>query len=325
MTSTTFFIIFIPILSILLLTINLLLAPHFPYQEKDSAFECGFHSFLGQNRTQFSISFFIFGLLFLLFDLEIILVYPYSVSGYNNDGYGLTIVILFFTILALGFIFELGKNALSIDSKQTFLPDNNNTQTLDVFITDLDMESPKFTSLPLQAGVSLFKLGKKPATTMFKFITIIFIYIKAFLWLHSPILCEAPDAWVKHFEVESETLHLYQPKPDFCTPEIKKIDQSWFTDKSPIRDFIYEWLEKSKVQYQTKIYNQEAYLDRCISKAKGFLESNTAGIYQESPIHEHMTNNTLQDGVFDLGVLSFALFFLQLKKSGLLYIIILAL
>jgi NADH-ubiquinone oxidoreductase chain 3 len=155
MTSTTFFIVFIPILSILLLIINLLLAPHFPYQEKDSAFECGFHSFLGQNRTQFSISFFIFGLLFLLFDLEIILVYPYSVSGYSNDGYGLTIVMIFFISLALGFIFELGKNALSIDSKQSFLPDNNNTQILDVFITDVGVQPLLYTSLPLQSRVPM--------------------------------------------------------------------------------------------------------------------------------------------------------------------------
>jgi len=120
MTSTTFFIIFIPILSLILLSVNLLLAPHNPYQEKDSVFECGFHSFLGQNRTQFNVSFFIFGLLFLLFDLEILLVYPYSVSGYNNDIYGLAIMMIFFVLLTLGFVFELGKNALTIDSKQTF-------------------------------------------------------------------------------------------------------------------------------------------------------------------------------------------------------------
>jgi len=119
MTSTTFFIIFIPILAILLLSINLILAPHNPYQEKDSVFECGFHSFLGQNRTQFSVSFFIFALLFLLFDLEILLVYPYSVSGYTNDIYGLVIMMVFFVLLTLGFIFELGKNALTIDSRQT--------------------------------------------------------------------------------------------------------------------------------------------------------------------------------------------------------------
>lgn len=118
MTTTTFFFIFIPIVAFLLLFINILLAPHNPYQEKDSAFECGFHSFLGQNRTQFSISFFIFALLFLLFDLEILLIYPYSVSSYNNDIYGLIILMIFFILLTIGFIYELGKNALTIDSRQ---------------------------------------------------------------------------------------------------------------------------------------------------------------------------------------------------------------
>src|SRR6202012_3789089 len=120
MTSTTFFFIFIPILGIILLLINFIFAPHNPYQEKDSVFECGFHSFLGQNRTQFNISFFIFALLFLLFDLEILLVYPYVVSSYTNGLYGLIIMLIFFLILTLGFAFELGKNALKIDSRQIY-------------------------------------------------------------------------------------------------------------------------------------------------------------------------------------------------------------
>ena len=119
MTSQTFFLIFIPILAFILLAVNIILAPHNPYQEKDSAFECGFHSFLGQNRSEFSISFFIFALLFLLFDLEILLVYPYVVSGYVNGVFGLIIMLIFFLVLTLGFAFELGKNALSIESKQT--------------------------------------------------------------------------------------------------------------------------------------------------------------------------------------------------------------
>ena len=113
-----FFFILIPVLGLVLLGVNFLLAPHSPYEEKNSAFECGFHSFLGQNRTQFSISFFIFALLFLLFDLEILLVYPYVVSAYTNGIYGLIIMLAFFLVLTLGFVFELGKNALKIDSRQ---------------------------------------------------------------------------------------------------------------------------------------------------------------------------------------------------------------
>ena len=120
MTTTTFFLFLIPVLGIILLLVNLILSPHNPYQEKDSDFECGFHSFLGQNRTQFSISFFIFALLFLLFDLEILLIYPYVVSAYTNGIYGLLVMIVFFLVLTLGFAFELGKNALKIESRQIF-------------------------------------------------------------------------------------------------------------------------------------------------------------------------------------------------------------
>jgi NADH-ubiquinone oxidoreductase chain 3 len=120
MSTTTFFFLFIPILASLLLVINLIFSPHNSYQEKDSAFECGFHSFLGQNRTQFSISFFIFALLFLLFDLEILLIYTYVVSAYFNGLYGLIIMLVFFIVLTLGFAFELGKNALKIESKQIY-------------------------------------------------------------------------------------------------------------------------------------------------------------------------------------------------------------
>lgn len=119
MNSLTFFLIFIPLLAIILLSVNLIFAPHNPYQEKKAAFECGFHSFLGQNRTQFSISFFIFALLFLLFDLEILLVYPYTVSSHTIGIYGLIVMLLFFFLLTLGFVFELGKNALSLTSRQT--------------------------------------------------------------------------------------------------------------------------------------------------------------------------------------------------------------
>lgn len=118
MSSTIFFFLFIPLLAFILLAVNLIFAPHNPYTEKNSAFECGYSSFLGQNRTQFSISFFIFALLFLLFDLEILLVYPYLVSAYTNGVYGLAIMLMFLLALTLGFAFELGKKALYIDSRQ---------------------------------------------------------------------------------------------------------------------------------------------------------------------------------------------------------------
>jgi NADH-ubiquinone oxidoreductase chain 3 len=119
MSSITFFFIFVSILTLVFLIINFIFAPHNPYQEKYSIFECGFHSFLGQNRTQFGIKFFIFALIYLLLDLEILLLYPLGVSMYINNIYGLSSAIIFILLITAGFVFELGKNALKIDSRQS--------------------------------------------------------------------------------------------------------------------------------------------------------------------------------------------------------------
>ena len=134
MTSITLFLFFIPLLALILLLANLVFAPHNPYKEKDSAFECGFHSFLSQNRTQFNISFFIFALLFLLFDLEILLVYPYAVSTYTNGLYGLILMLIFFLALTLGFVYEIGKGALKLSSKQNTLSNNVSRTRLTEYI-----------------------------------------------------------------------------------------------------------------------------------------------------------------------------------------------
>ena len=119
MSSMTFFMLFVCIIALLFLIINLVFAPHNPYQEKYSIFECGFHSFLGQNRSQFGVKFFIFALVYLLLDLEILVIYPFGLSGYENGVYGLIIVLIFIGIITAGFVFELGKNALKIDSRQS--------------------------------------------------------------------------------------------------------------------------------------------------------------------------------------------------------------
>lgn len=118
MSSFIIFIIFIWVIALLFLLINFIFAPHNPYQEKYSIFECGFHSFIDQNRTQFGIKFFIFALVYLLLDLEIILIYPFAVSEYLNNLYGFLVTLIFIIVITLGFIFELGKSALEIDNKQ---------------------------------------------------------------------------------------------------------------------------------------------------------------------------------------------------------------
>ncbi len=133
MSSMTFFIVLVLIIAILFLVLNFALAPHNPYQEKYSIFECGFHSFLGQNRTQFGIKFFIFGLVYLLLDLEIISIFPYGVSEYDNGIYGLVVVLIFTIMITIGFVFELSKNALKIESRQSLTNLKKSNTYLDTF------------------------------------------------------------------------------------------------------------------------------------------------------------------------------------------------
>lgn len=124
----TLFILFVSIIALLFLFINLILAPHNPYQEKYSVFECGFHSF-HQTRLPFNIGFFIYALVYLLLDLEVLLIFPFTVSEYVNNIYGLSTTLIFIFIITIGFVFELGKGALKISTKQN-MDENYNKKNI---------------------------------------------------------------------------------------------------------------------------------------------------------------------------------------------------
>lgn len=68
--------IFVPVLTVILLALNILFAVHVPDSEKLSSYECGFSPIHGQTRSPFSIQFYMVGILFLVFDLEVALIYP---------------------------------------------------------------------------------------------------------------------------------------------------------------------------------------------------------------------------------------------------------
>ena len=106
--------IFVPILAIILLLVNVLLAPSRPDEAKVSAYECGFSVIYGQTRSTFQIHFMIVALLFLIFDLEILLLFPLAVSLYQVSIFGFSIGIIFFIILTIGFILEIGSGAIKI-------------------------------------------------------------------------------------------------------------------------------------------------------------------------------------------------------------------
>lgn len=112
MSPMTILFIFVPVLVAILLILNVLFAAHRPDTEKVSAYECGFSIIYGQTRAPFSIQYYLVGMLFMVFDLEILLLYPYRVVAYQVGLYGFIVAIIFFIILTLGFVYELGRGAL---------------------------------------------------------------------------------------------------------------------------------------------------------------------------------------------------------------------
>ena len=57
MATITLFILFVPVLVVILLVVNLLLAVHKPDSEKVTAYECGFQPIYGQTRNPFFVMF----------------------------------------------------------------------------------------------------------------------------------------------------------------------------------------------------------------------------------------------------------------------------
>lgn len=116
MTNLIILFIFVPILAVILLSLNLFLASHKPDEAKNSSYECGYDSIHGQTRTKFHIHFFVIALLFLLFDLEIVLLLPLATSLQYVGLYGFTVALIFFGILTIGFVFEIGTGAIKLSN-----------------------------------------------------------------------------------------------------------------------------------------------------------------------------------------------------------------
>jgi NADH:ubiquinone oxidoreductase subunit 3 (subunit A)/NADH:ubiquinone oxidoreductase subunit 6 (subunit J) len=114
--NLSYFIIASIFIGILLLGINTYFSLSIKYLEKGGGFECGFTSFF-QTRERFNVIFYRVSLLFLIFDLEIILAFPYTAIYQKNQNMSKNNVLIFLYILIVGFIYELKEGALNIVKK----------------------------------------------------------------------------------------------------------------------------------------------------------------------------------------------------------------
>ena len=98
--------IFVPVLVAILLILNPLLSPKKTYNDKLSAYECGFTPILGQERGPITIGYYLVGILYLVFDLEVALLVPLAIglSSISIPGYFAVMVLI--AILTAGLCFR---------------------------------------------------------------------------------------------------------------------------------------------------------------------------------------------------------------------------
>ena len=91
--------------------LSFFIATQRPSVEKLSAYECGFDPF-NDARTVFDVRFYLVAILFIIFDLEIIYLFPWCTAAGNIGYLGFWLMSFFLIILTLGFIYEWMKGAL---------------------------------------------------------------------------------------------------------------------------------------------------------------------------------------------------------------------
>ena len=79
--------------------------------EKISAYECGFEPF-EDTRSTFDVRFYLVAILFIIFDLEITFLFPWSLIFISLGSFGFWSMMYFLIILTIGFIYEWQKGAL---------------------------------------------------------------------------------------------------------------------------------------------------------------------------------------------------------------------
>ena len=85
-----------------------------PNPEKLSAYECGFNAF-DDARMKFDVRFYLVAILFIIFDLEVSLLFPWAVAFGDVGVAGFWAVMIFLAVLTIGFIYEWRKGALEWD------------------------------------------------------------------------------------------------------------------------------------------------------------------------------------------------------------------
>ena len=97
-----------------LLVAPFLVANRKPDPEKLSIYECGFNAF-DDARMKFDVRFYLVAILFIIFDLEVAFLFPWAIVFGGLDWFGFISMMIFLSVLTIGFVYEWKKGALEWD------------------------------------------------------------------------------------------------------------------------------------------------------------------------------------------------------------------
>lgn len=105
------FLLIAPIFPFLGILIPRMIAPRKPTEAKSRTYECGIET-VGESRVQFKVQYYIFALVFLIFDVETVFLYPWAAAFDALTLFAVLEGVLFILILAAGLVYVWRKGAL---------------------------------------------------------------------------------------------------------------------------------------------------------------------------------------------------------------------
>lgn len=102
------------ILAVTIITLSSFIGRKKNYVEKLAPYECGV-PLVDSARKNFSVKFYLIAILFILFDVEIIYMYPWAVMFKELQVFGAIAMGVFFLFLLIGFVYEWKRGALEWD------------------------------------------------------------------------------------------------------------------------------------------------------------------------------------------------------------------
>ena len=103
-----------PLVPAIAILIPKVIAPRKPNTIKLETYECGIET-VGDSQVQFRVQYYIFALVFLIFDIEAVFLFPWAVAFKKLGAYGFFAILPFMFLLAASLVYEWKRGALEWD------------------------------------------------------------------------------------------------------------------------------------------------------------------------------------------------------------------